>query len=105
MWRNNRLGAVSAATDYEQALQRLNIPVLAFSSVGDRVLANPASVSRFLALLPSEWVVHRVLTSTAGAPDHMEIAREPSMVPMWQEATEWLRDVLVRKIEGEEVSP
>ena len=49
MYRRDRMVSADERIDYLEALERLRAPVLAITSEGDRLLAPPAVVARFLA--------------------------------------------------------
>lgn len=90
MWQEGRLASPDGAVDYEAALGRATVPVLAFSSEGDRLLARPAAVGRFLALMRRAEVTHRVLRGR-GAPDHMGFVLSARAV--WEETCRWIAGV------------
>lgn len=85
MWARDRLS--HGETDYEDALARARVPVLAYSSANDRVLARPESVARFLSLMKIAPVEHRVL---AKGPDHMGFVIDPRARAIWDESIEWI---------------
>ncbi len=87
MWRRDRLESPDRSIDYEAALARAALPVLAFSSEGDRLLARPASVAAFVALMRRASVTHRVLRGPS-APDHMGFVLGARGV--WEETCRWL---------------
>lgn len=78
MWRDDRLG-------YEAALARARIPVLAWSSRGDRLLAHPDAVARFLALSAAD-VEHRVVDDLS----HMGLVTRPEARPIWEASAAWM---------------
>ena len=84
MWARDRLAARDG-TDYERALSRVRIPVLAYSSTRDRKFAPPASVQAFVQPIPG--VEHRRLE---GGPDHMGFVLSPTSRPIWEETAEWI---------------
>lgn len=86
MWARDRLGSADGAIDYEAALARVTIPVLAFSSRGDRLLARPAAVERFVALMERAPVEHRVVAGL----DHMGFVTDVRARPVWDETCEWI---------------
>lgn len=90
MWRRDRLASPDETIDYEHALARASLPVLAFSSRGDRLLARPAAVARFLALMARARVTHRVLEGR-DAPSHMGFVIDPRSPSIWTETAEWIR--------------
>lgn len=79
MWRADRLG-------YEDALARATLPVLAYSSRADRLLAHPAAVERFLALSAAD-VEHRVVDDLS----HMGLVTDPRARPLWDACAAWIR--------------
>jgi predicted alpha/beta hydrolase len=89
MWRRDRLESPDGAVDYAAALGRARLPVLAVSSTGDRLLAHPASVARFLALAPGAALEHRTLRGR-GAPGHMALVTAPASRPLWEETASWI---------------
>lgn len=86
MWAHDRLASADGAIDYEAALGRVTIPVLAFSSAGDRLLARPAAVARFLALLTSAPVEHRVVRGLG----HMGFVTDPRAHDVWEDTGAWI---------------
>jgi predicted alpha/beta hydrolase len=82
MWTTDRLGD---RDDYEAALSRATIPVLAYSSRGDRLLARPEAVERFLR--PLSRCEHRVIDRI----DHMGLVLDDRARPMWDEIAAWIR--------------
>lgn len=89
MWRADRLASPDGTVDYEAALGRVAMPVLAYSSEADRLLARPASVARFLALMRRADVEHRVLRGR-DAPDHMGFTKDPPARPVWEATCRWI---------------
>ena len=73
-------------TDYTRALTRVRIPVLAISSRGDRLLAHPAAVTRFLTPIPRQLVTHRVVD----AGGHMALVSSIRSAPVWHDIADWL---------------
>ena len=88
MWREDRLAGPDGEVDYTSALARAALPVLAYSSEGDRLFARPASVRRFLAAMTRADVTHRQLRGR-GAPDHMGFVLGAKDV--WRETAAWIR--------------
>ena len=86
MWAHDRLVSPDRAIDYEAALGRATIPVLAFSSEGDRLLARPAAVARFLGLMKSAPVEHRVVRQL----DHMGFVTDARARDVWSETCAWI---------------
>jgi predicted alpha/beta hydrolase len=89
MWRQNRLTSPDGTIDYERALARAEVPVLAFSSVRDRLYARPSSVASFLALMEHAPVTHRILDGP-GAPTHMGFVLDPAARPIWEESARFI---------------
>lgn len=89
MWRTNRLTDPSGETDYEEAMGRATLPVLAFASQNDRLLARPAAVERFLALAPRADVELEVLRGP-GAPDHAGFVTKTESRPLWEKTARWI---------------
>lgn len=87
MWRADRLGG--GGDDYEAALARAQVDVLAFSSRNDRLFATPASVERFVALSRGADVEHHVLDGP-DAPDHMGFVTDPRSESLWQQTASWI---------------
>ena len=86
MWARDRLASPDGAIDYEAALGRVAIPVLAFSSEGDRLLARPAAVARFLGLMKSAPVDHRVVRELG----HMGFVTDPRAREVWRDTCAWI---------------
>jgi predicted alpha/beta hydrolase len=91
MWSRDRLESPDGAIDYEAALARASLPVLVYSSEGDRLLARPPAVERFLALMTHARVEHRVLRGD-DAPDHMGLVIDPRSRPIWEQTARWIED-------------
>ncbi len=91
-YRQDALLSRDGAVDYRDALGRVRIPLLAISSMGDALLAHPASNARYLALLSRARLEHRVLRSRPGAPapSHIGLVLDPSAAPLWDEVAEWM---------------
>jgi predicted alpha/beta hydrolase len=89
MYLRDRLASPDGQVDYTAALGRSRLPVLAISSEGDRLLANPGAVGRFLAVMERAEVEHRVLRGAA-APDHMGLVTRRASRPLWQEIGQWI---------------
>lgn len=92
MWRRDRLESSDGRVDYEAALARAALPVLAYSSENDRLLARPSAAAAFLALAPNASVDHRVL-SGADAPDHMGFVTAAASRRIWEETAAWIGDI------------
>lgn len=89
MWARDRLTDPSGATDYERAMARARLPVLAFASDNDRLLARPAAVERFLGLAPNADVELEVLRGP-GAPDHAGFVTTTESRPLWEKTARWI---------------
>lgn len=94
----NRLGSLDGRDDYEAALRRAELPVLALSSVGDRLLANPQAVERFLRLMRNASVTHRVVTDddVTPPPNHMGMVVAERCRPLWEEVASFIVDEVTR---------
>ncbi len=90
MWRRDRLASPDDSVDYETALGRARLPVLAYSSERDRLLARPASVERFVSAMRDASVEHRVL-SGPDAPTHMGFVLDARCRTVWSETAAWIR--------------
>jgi predicted alpha/beta hydrolase len=90
MWERDRLTSPDGSVDYEAALGRASLPVLAVSSEGDRLLARPAPVARFAALMRRASVTHRVLTGPS-APTHMGFVLDARCRALWSGTAAWIR--------------
>lgn len=90
-YREDDLRSRDGAIDYREALGRVRVPLLAISSLGDPLLAHPASTARYLALLSRAPLEHRVLRPSAGqsAPSHVGMVLDPRCRPLWEEIAEW----------------
>lgn len=89
MWREDRLGSPDGDADYVTALQQARLSVLAYSSAKDRVLANPDSVTSFLALAARARVEHRQLRGP-NAPSHMGFVTDAASRSLWEETASWI---------------
>jgi hypothetical protein len=69
------------------------VPVLSIASTGDRLLANPASVARFLAPMTRARITHRTVAArdVSPPPDHMQLVVDERCRPIWVEAAQWIR--------------
>ncbi|MBX3273164.1 MAG: alpha/beta hydrolase [Sandaracinaceae bacterium] len=88
MWNARRLAG--GGDDYQAAMARARLDVLAFSSEGDRLFAHPASVERFAAHMTASRVEH-VRLRGEGAPDHMGFVTDPRSRGLWERAAAWIR--------------
>lgn len=92
MWSGDRYGSLDGRFDYTEALGRVRLPVLSIASEGDRLLAHPEAVARFMANVGSERKTIRVVTAeeTNGRPpDHMGLVTDGRSAPIWEEIAEW----------------
>jgi predicted alpha/beta hydrolase len=99
MWSEDRYGSIDGRTDYMAALGRVEIPVFSAASEGDRLLAHPEAVARYMAQVGSANKVLRVVRHGemgARAPDHMGLVTRASSLPLWAEIARWLRETLAR---------
>jgi predicted alpha/beta hydrolase len=83
MWIHDRL---RGEDDYEAALGRVDVPILAYSSTNDRVLARPPAVERFLALMPRARVEHHIVPDV----DHMGFVLDRRARAIWEETARWI---------------
>lgn len=81
--------SVDGALDYLRAMAAVRAPVLAIASDGDRLLAPPDAVFRFVDELRGAPVEKRRLTG-ADAPSHMGIVTRAASRPHWQDVARWL---------------
>lgn len=88
----NALRSPDGRDDYIDALGRVDVPVLAISSTGDRLLAHPDAVGRFLEPMPRARVTHRILDArdVSPPPDHMQLVLDERCRPVWIEVAEWI---------------
>ncbi|UQA61963.1 alpha/beta fold hydrolase [Polyangium aurulentum] len=99
MWSEDRFGSIDGGTDYLTALGRVKIPVFSVASEGDRLLAHPESVARFMDLVGSARKASRVVRHGElgeKAPDHMGLVTRTSSAPVWGQIARWLREELGR---------
>lgn len=89
MWSEDRLAG--GGDDYEAALGRVAIDVLAFSSANDKLFGRVASVERFVGLLPEGRVEHVILEGPE-APDHMGFVTDERSRPQWEKTARWILD-------------
>ena len=89
MWERDRLESPDGEVDYEAALARALVPVLAYSSDADRLFGHPGSVGRFLALMGRAPVEHRRLTLDGGAPSHAGFVTSTASRPIWRDIGSW----------------
>ena len=95
MWRRNHLESPDGIVDYEAALGRARLPVLAYASAHDRLFAHPSSVEAYLGLAPNARIDRRVVRGPT-APDHMGFVTRASSRAIWEETAAWIRDVAAR---------
>ncbi len=93
MWRRDRLESPDGE-DYEAALGRATLPVLAVASDNDRLLARPASVARFAALATRADVELRVLRGP-DAPTHAGFVTDERSRGLWRETARWIERRLI----------
>jgi len=89
-WRDDALRGEDGF-DYMRALADIDVPVLAYSSSGDRLMAHPDAVAGFLSLLRSAPVDHRIVRGP-GAPDHMGWVTSEGRRDWWTHAIAWMRE-------------
>lgn len=93
MWSTDRYTSMDGTIDYREGLRRIAIPVLSVSSVGDTLLANPASVEHFLAPIAERHKTLRVITaddSGTNAPSHMRLVTDARSRRVWEEIADWI---------------
>ncbi|MCC7538668.1 MAG: alpha/beta fold hydrolase [Deltaproteobacteria bacterium] len=88
MYFRNHIASADGSIDYEAAMGRVAVPVLSVVSDGDRLLARPASVDAFMAMLPPGRVTHLRVSGL----DHMGLVVRPDAAPVWMEIARWIRD-------------
>jgi len=89
----DRVTSLDGRTDYLAAMARLTLPVFSVESEGDRLLAHPDAIARFLAMAPHAPITRRVvLHGEQGrpAPDHMGLVTQPASRPLWDEIADWI---------------
>ncbi|MGE3630367.1 MAG: alpha/beta fold hydrolase [Sandaracinaceae bacterium] len=91
MWQRDRLSSMDGAIDYEAALGRAALPVLAYSSTGDALFARPPCVAGYLACMRAARVEHRTIDDRSL--DHMGFVASPRARPMWDELAKWARTI------------
>ncbi|MDI1446083.1 alpha/beta fold hydrolase [Polyangium sp. 6x1] len=92
VWSSDRYASVDDRYDYAEALTRVTCPVFAVASEGDKLLAHPASVTRFFSRIGSTNKTLRIVTHAeheGRAPDHMGLVTDPRALPVWREIAEW----------------
>src|SRR5262249_19102443 len=92
-YEKDRLTSVDGAVDYMAALSKVRVPVLSVSSEGDRLMAHPAAVERFIAGIERGLVTARVVRAgEAGekAPGHMGLVMSEGAKGLWREIGEWV---------------
>lgn len=89
MWRADTLASPDGALRYEACLSRARLPVLAYSSRGDRLIARPAAVGRFLALAENASIEHRIIDGP-DAPGHMGFTTDLRSEKIWQSTATWI---------------
>ena len=92
MWRDDRLGHGGLGqgdVDYEQALGRADVDLLAVSSQNDRLLATIDSVGQFIALAGNARVESVVLRGN-DAPTHMGFVTDPRSHSLWNMTANWI---------------
>lgn len=91
-WREDALRSRDGTLDYDAAIARAELPVLAVSSEGDRLLGHPDAVAAFLAPARRARVTHRIVRpGDAGprAPD-MGLVTSSACRPLWDEIAAWI---------------
>ncbi len=92
VWSEDRYASLDGQHDYAEALGRVTCPVLSVASEGDRLLAHPEAVKRFVARIGSPAKSLRIVTHaelSGKAPDHMGLVTDPRSLPIWREIAAW----------------
>lgn len=92
-WRDDALVSRDGSIDYDAALARAELPVLAVASEGDTVLAHPEAMAAFVGLAGRARVTHRVVRRGelgGRAPDHMGLVTWSACRPVWDEIARWI---------------
>jgi pimeloyl-ACP methyl ester carboxylesterase len=106
-YREDHLRSRDGTLDYQAALLRARLPVLAVSSEGDRLLAHPSAVRAFVDLAPNARATHRVIrhgelapraasvtreprAAASRAPGHMGLVTEARCRPLWDDIARWI---------------
>lgn len=102
-WRNDALASRDGSVDYDAALARAALPVLAVASEGDTLLAHPEAMAAFVALAPHARVTHRLVRHGElgpRAPDHMGLVTSAAGKPLWDEIAAWILATLAPPPDG-----
>lgn len=89
-WRDR--WASRDGVDYEEAARRAKLPILSIASAGDRLVAEPEVVRRFLSMAEGCDVRYRVVADGEvgeRAPGHMGIVTEARCAPIWEEIADF----------------
>ena len=88
-WREDHWASDDGRSDYEGAASRLDAPLLAIASEGDRLACAPPSAEAFAALVGSRDRTFEVLRGRS-APGHMGLVTAASSLPVWERVAVWL---------------
>lgn len=92
-WKEDKLRSRDGSVDYDAALARARLPILAVASEGDTLLAHPEAMARFVGLASRSTVTHRIVhRGELGplAPDHMGLVTSRESRPLWDEIARWI---------------
>jgi predicted alpha/beta hydrolase len=94
MYRADRLQSADGSEDYLRALGHVRTRVLAISSTGDRLFADPPTVTRFISSLSQADVRHRIVDDrdVLPPPTHMELVTSTQCRPIWHEIADFILD-------------
>lgn len=97
-WDAERLVSGDGRDDYETALARLEIPILAISSRLDSLMAHPEAVALYLELFRSAEVEHLHFVGPDGfEPDHMGLVISERSRPLFHAAADFMKTVSNRQ--------
>lgn len=88
MWRSDRLED-GRGDDYEAAIGRADVDLLAVSSRNDSLFARVDSVAQFVGLARNARVEERVLEGD-GAPSHIGFVTDEKSKTLWEETATWI---------------
>ena len=86
--------AKGAALAAWASLRRTEVPILSVASEGDRVMARPEDVARFLRSMPRAPITRRLVThrDVSPPPDHMGLVLDERCRPIWREVADWVTE-------------
>ncbi len=97
-YRAERLVSADGRDDYEDAIARLRIPLLAVSGGRDTLMAHPDAVDRYLELFRNADVQHlRFIGDDGFEPDHMGIVIDPRARRLFEACADFMREVVDRR--------